>query len=972
MEFVFFAKNIECCCLELYWSHKIQEKDSDGPYEYILEQKEEAGNFESIYIGNETSYEVINLKPNTEYIFELKIFQNNKTISSKVLTIHTLKSPRAILSENSFKIKIEENTKQIIVLSEALETIISNCNKLIFDENDENIIIGRFDEIEIKVTTIIENQKCVYYISFDIKSEDRFKQFFKDFINEWEYNIISPCHFVLQKLPTILIFSLLEKGPIILTGKRMGGVIASSLAFYILLIGQSMDKYYGNSLSKKEKNCIGVVTFGSPSFLTNLTAGYRMKKFTSYFYNIKEEFDFIPEIIDFMNEENKNLNEISQIFNKMKLSEDDEKNLLTYCKKCNFTDDKLIKNINKYMKIPFGYYFMMDSSNNTIAFINETTFDEFYYFKPFHSADLKSQSDLEIYKNLSSSKIKFNSESLHFLKNSNKNQLEFIKIIRRRNDEESQKIMNGIIKFKLTEDDQKILTPDIIYKITLTSNNREYIIYKEDIYYDNNFVTANINNSDILNENINKLIITNNFGSEIKVKNIINIQGAGSTRDMLINNIEKLFIFPFFKLIEIFYATLNDEKKYEVLKKQNFGENFEDLKILIPFKKQINTINNLLFLSRPDIFGKNEKGFMSIINQYIKKKVTNIQSIYKNDKIIEKMEKNLTGIQIENFNSQLLKPFYMQALSLQVNQKINCIDSEKDSFAKKNNFPKHWQVKKTIKKLFMCERKYFAHEEFFFRKFEDNYIKYFFVENLITNSLQYAERFIKMNLKNKNEIESKKYLNDNIGEQCDEIMIPNAYFLWALILSSIESGDEIKFNHELDETKISFALLYLFIWLKPIGQKRAKYEKDFKKSYSKLEIESFNMGNLFNKQKIKKIIDSNSTTISNQNKIFVFSDSSQKLNFGEEYYNNFLELLNIYSNDFHEDIEISIYNNLKEENQERKRNFSTLKELMNEIIDEKESQKGFLALVRQSYFLGKLRTNIVSNNIFFNFYFIGR
>ena len=45
---------------------------------------------------------------------------------------------------------------------------------------------------------------------------------------------------------------------------------------------------------------------------------------------------------------------------------------------------------------------------------------------------------------------------------------------------------------------------------------------------------------------------------------------------------------------------------------------------------------------------------------------------------------------------------------------------------------------------------------------------------------------------------------------------------------------------------------------------------------------------------------------------------------------------------------------------------------MNEIIDEKESQKGFLALLRQSYFLGKLRTNIVRNNIFFNFCFIGR
>ena len=55
-----------------------------------------------------------------------------------------------------------------------------------------------------------------------------------------------------------------------------------------MLIGQSLDKNYGNSFSKKEKNCIGVVTFGSPSFLTNLTAGYKMKAYTSYFYNIKE------------------------------------------------------------------------------------------------------------------------------------------------------------------------------------------------------------------------------------------------------------------------------------------------------------------------------------------------------------------------------------------------------------------------------------------------------------------------------------------------------------------------------------------------------------------------------------------------------------------------------------------------------------------------------------------------------------
>ena len=68
----------------------------------------------------------------------------------------------------------------------------------------------------------------------------------------------------------------------IFTGKRMGGVIASSLAFYILYKGKLMNKDYGNAFITKEKNCIGVVTFGSSSFLTNLTAGYKMKEFTSY------------------------------------------------------------------------------------------------------------------------------------------------------------------------------------------------------------------------------------------------------------------------------------------------------------------------------------------------------------------------------------------------------------------------------------------------------------------------------------------------------------------------------------------------------------------------------------------------------------------------------------------------------------------------------------------------------------------
>ena len=37
---------------------------------------------------------------------------------------------------------------------------------------------------------------------------------------------------------------------------------------------------------------------------------------------------------------------------------------------------------------------------------------------------------------------------------------------------------------------------------------------------------------------------------------------------------------------------------------------------------------------------------------------------------------------------------------------------------------------------------------------------------------------------------------------------------------------------------------------------------------------------------------------------------------------------------------------------------------MNNFIDDEESKKGFLALVRQSYLLGKLRTNIVSKIYF--------
>ena len=74
------------------------------------------------------------------------------------------------------------------------------------------------------------------------------------------------------------------------------------------------------------------------------------------------------------------------------------------------------------------------------------------------------------------------------------------------------------------------------------------------------------------------------------------------------------------------------------------------------------------------------------------------------------------------------------------------------------------------------------------------------------------------------------------------------------------------------------------------------------------------------------------------------------------------------SNDFLEDIELSIYENLRKENKNHTKIFLTIKEMINSIIDDEESKKGFLALLRQSFLLGKLRSNLVS--IYFNYIFL--
>ena len=161
-------------------------------------------------------------------------------------------------------------------------------------------------------------------------------------------------------------------------------------------------------------------------------------------------------------------------------------------------------------------------------------------------------------------------------------------------------------------------------------------------------------------------------------------------------------------------------------------------------------------------------------------------------------------------------------------------------------------------------------------------------------------------------------------------------------------------------------------------------EKDFEKSFTKEKIEEINMKNLFYKNKIKKIIKSNidnkelncnkfslfnffvpfaDLLLGKTNKMKDFSIYSEKCKKGKEYYDNFLQIFNNYSNDFNEDIEISVFDNLKKENTKRVNNFETIKEMMNDLIDDGESKKGFLALLRQTYLIGELRSNIVRIDI---------
>ena len=138
-DFYFRAENISCCSLELLWKDKNREENANNSYEYKLYK-----NDNKIYQGKNTSFEVIDLNPNETYIFKIKIMKSEKQTDVKAIHVTALKAPISLISENSIKVANGENIKYNNELSEIQKNIIKNCSKLIFDENEKNLIKGNF------------------------------------------------------------------------------------------------------------------------------------------------------------------------------------------------------------------------------------------------------------------------------------------------------------------------------------------------------------------------------------------------------------------------------------------------------------------------------------------------------------------------------------------------------------------------------------------------------------------------------------------------------------------------------------------------------------------------------------------------------------------------------------------------------------------------------------------------------------
>ena len=157
----FECKNITCCSLELNWFYKSSTINS-----YKIYQKE-GGNhyltnywyFQVIYEGKDKKLEIRNLKPNQEYTFKLEI-NTKESRETKIIVTKTLKAPPAIISDKSLEIANGEITEEKSRLEDYQKNMIKNCSKLIFGDNDDNVLLGVFDGISIKLT----HEKIIFII----------------------------------------------------------------------------------------------------------------------------------------------------------------------------------------------------------------------------------------------------------------------------------------------------------------------------------------------------------------------------------------------------------------------------------------------------------------------------------------------------------------------------------------------------------------------------------------------------------------------------------------------------------------------------------------------------------------------------------------------------------------------------------------------------------------------------------------
>ena len=326
--------NKTCCSVILFWKNSIFFDKTD--IKYKLYQKEGTNyigivGFEKIYEGIDNIFEVTELKQKTKYTFKLEIISNSKNIEEIEIEVETLPSPAALLSNESLDIangKITENQK---ILSDEEKKIIGYCSRIVYGKNEPNEIVGEIEGVIIKINHSIINNNDIYYLCFNLEA-DYFNTFVKIFIENSNKNVNIPCHFIFEKLPTYLIFHLLKKGTVIFTGELFGGVIAASIAFSILNMGKKLNKKYNNAFNQIGKNNIGVVTFGSPSFLNNGSFGLKEKEFIPFFYNIKDEFDDFPELIDFINSDHIKDNNLLKLLQQKNCNADNYNYLKKLCK----------------------------------------------------------------------------------------------------------------------------------------------------------------------------------------------------------------------------------------------------------------------------------------------------------------------------------------------------------------------------------------------------------------------------------------------------------------------------------------------------------------------------------------------------------------------------------------------------------------------------------------------------------------